>query len=208
MLEQQGETLGKKQTAGGAGESQTFAELGQVVRRLHETLRELGCDAGLQSVVGELPDTQDRLNYIVTLTEQAANRALTAVEKAMPVQEAMSAEAQELAELWRGGGDDAALRQRVQDFLDGVPERSRQVSEQLTEVMMAQDFQDLTGQVIKKVMNLAQEMEHQLVNILLISRPEAAAKSESLENGPVLKASKETVGGQQEVDDLLDSLGF
>lgn len=200
--------MGKKQTTSGHEATGTYAELGQVVRRLHETLRELGCDASLESMVGELPDTQDRLNYIVTLTEQAANRALTAVEKAMPVQEALTAEAQELADLWRNGTDDAALRQRVQDFLDGVPERSRQVSEQLTEVMMAQDFQDLTGQVIKKVMNLAQEMEHQLVNILLIARPESAAPKGGLENGPVVKAAKDTVGGQQEVDDLLDSLGF
>jgi chemotaxis protein CheZ len=96
----------------------------------------------------------------------------------------------------------------VQDFLDSVPERSRLVSEQLTEVMMAQDFQDLTGQVIKKVMNLAQEMEHQLVNVLLIARPGPVAKPESLENGPALRPHQEAVSGQAEVDALLNDLGF
>ncbi|MGD9787241.1 MAG: protein phosphatase CheZ [Sulfuricellaceae bacterium] len=196
-------------------EGGTYEELGHLVRRLHETLRDLGCDDALQGVVGELPDTRDRLNYIATLTEQAANRALSAVEKAMPVQEALASEARELAELWRASapakGKEGEAQRRIQAFLDSMPERAGQVSEQLTEIMMAQDFQDLTGQVIKKVMTLAQEMENQLVNILLISKP-AAEKTgdEGLLNGPVVKQEgrSDTVGNQQEVDDLLDSLGF
>jgi chemotaxis protein CheZ len=196
-------------------EDGTYEELGHLVRRLHETLRELGCDDALQGVVGELPNTRDRLNYIATLTEQAANRALGAVEKAMPVQEALENEARELAELWRATapakGKAGEAQQRIQVFLDTMPERTGMVSEQLTEIMMAQDFQDLTGQVIKKVMHLAQEMENQLVNILLISQPGGDKSSGSgLLNGPVVKKEgrTDTVGNQQEVDDLLDSLGF
>ena len=198
----------KETVAHSAGEAHAYTELGQVVRRLHESLRELGGDTALQSVVGELPDTRDRLNYIITLTEQAANRTLAAVESAMPMQAALATEASALAEAWRSGAADEELRGRVQDFLDAVPARSLMISKLLTEVMMAQDFQDLTGQVIKKVMNLAQEMEHQLVNVLLIARPEGDDKPGSLENGPALKAGNETLAGQQEVDDLLDSLGF
>lgn len=196
-----------------AGEGGSYEELGHLVRRLHETLRDLGCDNALQSMVGELPDTQDRLNYIATLTEQAANRCLGAVEKAMPVQESLDSEARELAELWRNRkkGDADPLDNKIQAFLDGLPDRTRVVSDQLGEIMMAQDFQDLTGQVIKKVMSLAQDMEHQLVSILLISQPGGGKlKDDGLLNGPVVKKEgrADTVNSQQEVDDLLDSLGF
>lgn len=204
----------KQQPAGDvAGEDNSYSELGHLVRRLHETLRDLGCDNTLQNMVGELPDTQDRLNYIATLTEQAANRCLGAVEKAMPVQESLEREARELAELWRNRkeSDPSGLDDKIQAFFDSFPDRTRVVSDQLSEVMMAQDFQDLTGQVIKKIMSLAQEMEHQLVNILLISQPGGGkSKDDSLLNGPVVKKEgrTDTVNSQQEVDDLLDSLGF
>lgn len=194
-----------------AGESGSYEELGHLVRRLHETLRDLGCDNAFQNMVGELPNTQDRLNYIATLTEQAANRCLGAVEKAMPVQESLEGEARELADLWRNrnSSEVPGLEDRIQGFLDGLPDRTQMVSQQLGEIMMAQDFQDLTGQVIKKVTSLAQDMEHQLVNILLISRPAGEKpQDDGLLNGPVVKGRADTVNSQQEVDDLLDSLGF
>ena len=199
--------------SGPAGEG--YSELGHLVRQLHETLHEMGCDQAMQSVVGELPDTQDRLNYIAQLTEQAAQRTLGAVEKALPLQERMETEALALAGEWRaanGGDDRLRVGEKMQAFLENLPSHTRETSSQLTEIMMAQDFQDLTGQVIKKVIHMAQNLEHQLVHILLISKPtdEAKASDDALLNGPAVKKQGRTdiVSNQEEVDDLLNSLGF
>ena len=77
---------------------------------------------------------------------------------------------------------------------------------------MAQDFQDLTGQVIKKIIELTQNMEQQLLSLLLENAP-ASVKAEinnSLLNGPVINAQgrSDVVTSQDQVDDLLESLGF
>lgn len=193
----------------------TYNELGHLVRQLHETLRELGCDQAMQSVVGELPDTQDRLNYIAQLTEQAAQRSLNAVEIALPVQESLEKDALAMSAAYRAAqesGDWQALAEQMHGFIEGIPERTRATSSQLNEIMMAQDFQDLTGQVIKKITLMAQNLEHQLVNILLISKPENEKPKEGdpLLNGPVVKKEgrKDIVNNQAEVDDLLNDLGF
>ncbi|MBZ0092595.1 MAG: protein phosphatase CheZ [Sulfuricellaceae bacterium] len=202
---------------GHADSQAAYNELGHVVRQLHESFRELGCDESLQKVAGDLPETKDRLHYIVALTEQAANRALNAVETAMPVQETLASDARRLSDAWRNAATEKEreeLHQEVQDFLDNVPNHAQVIGSQLTEIMMAQDFQDLTGQVIKKVMDMASELEQQLVNILLLGRPAACAAASSdkdvLLNGPVVKKEgrADIVGNQQEVDDLLDGLGF
>lgn len=190
-----------------------YNELGHLVRQLHGTLRELGCDEAIQSMAGELPDTQDRLRYIAQLTEQAAQRVINAVEKALPLQESMETTALALAKEWHSAQGDGELRQagdKMRAFLEGIPSHTRETSSQLTDILMAQDFQDLTGQVIKKISQLTQELEHQLVHILLISKPEEHSKESSLLNGPVVKKEGRTdiVNGQEEVDDLLTSLGF
>ena len=191
----------------------SYNELGLLVRQLHGTLRELGCDEAMQNMVGELPDTQDRLSYIAHLTEQAAQRVINAVEKAQPLQEKMETDALNLAEEWRaakGDGEFQRIGEKMHAFLTGIPGHTRATSSQLTDILMAQDFQDLTGQVIKKISQVTQDLEHQLVHILLISKPDSPAKEDSLLNGPVVKKEgrSDIVNGQEEVDDLLTSLGF
>lgn len=206
MSEQSQETLNTAEAG--------YTELGHLVRQLHGTLHELGCDEAMQSMVGELPDAQDRLNYIAQLTEQAAQRVLGAVEKAMPLQEKMETGALALAEEWRSAKGNSEIKrvgEKMLAFLEGVPTHTRETSSQLTDIMMAQDFQDLTGQVIKKIAHLTQNLEHQLVHILLLSKP-AGQKGDdnSLLNGPVVKKEgrADIVKNQEEVDDLLSSLGF
>ncbi|GAO37319.1 chemotaxis protein CheZ [Sulfuricella sp. T08] len=195
------------------GNGSSYNELGHLVRQLHGTLRELGCDEAIQNMVGELPDTQDRLSYIAHLTEQAAQRVINAVEKAQPLQEKMETDALELAEEWRnakGAEEFQRIGEKMHAFLAGIPGHTRETSSQLTDILMAQDFQDLTGQVIKKISHLTQNLEHQLVHILLISKPAGDTKDDTLLNGPVVKKEGRTdiVNGQEEVDDLLTSLGF
>lgn len=195
-----------------------YTELGHLVRQLHETLRELGYDRSLQDMVGELPETQDRLSYIATLTEQAATRTLNAIEVAIPLQEDMAREASALAEEQRTLANAPAesmarWNAKAADFLEQLPDRTQATNAQLQEIMLAQDFQDLTGQVIKKVTVLAKTMEQQLVHILLLSSPpgkQSKTGGDGLLNGPVVKKEgrSDIVNNQKDVDDLLDSLGF
>ncbi|MBX0117735.1 protein phosphatase CheZ, partial [Salmonella enterica subsp. enterica serovar Typhi] len=101
----------------------------------------------------------------------------------------------------------------TRQFLRDVPGHTSFTNAQLLDIMMAQDFQDLTGQVIKRMMDVIQEIERQLLMVLLENIPEQSARpkreNESLLNGPQVDTSKAgVVASQEQVDDLLDSLGF
>lgn len=210
--------------AGAAGEwdaqEQAFNRVGQMARQLHDMLRGLGYDKLLEKTVEAIPDATDRLAYVATLTEQAAWRVLNATDVAMPVQESLGAAGKSLAERWDSLYENRlsveefrALAGDTRAFLGGkLPEAVGVTNAQLMEIMMAQDFQDLTGQVIKKVVTLAQELEKQMMVLLIDIIPEQRRTDEvgSLLNGPVIKGDGRTdvVTNQTQVDDLLDSLGF
>ncbi|MDQ5907490.1 MAG: chemotaxis protein CheZ, partial [Pseudomonadota bacterium] len=197
-----------------------FQRVGHMARQLHDTMRELGYDKIITQTVGALPDAKDRLAYIATLTEQAACKVLNATDVANPLVDALESDAQGLAQRWDrvfanqlGVDEFKQLAAETRAFLkEGLPQKTSGTKEQLTQIMMAQDFQDLTGQVIKKVVTLAQDMETQLMNALVEVMPgEHRTESvNSLLNGPVINAEGRTdvVVDQQQVDDLLDSLGF
>ena len=196
-----------------------FMQIGQMTRQLHDTLRELGFDHALQEVVSEIPDARQRLTYIAQMTEQAASRVLNATDIAKPIQEQLQDKAGTLQERWArlyanqlSVDEFKALATETRQFLGEVGEGSRATNAQLLEIMMAQDFQDLTGQVIKKVVELAQRLESQLLTVLLEVAPadKRSEKHASLMNGPVINAEgrDDVVTSQEQVDDLLESLGF
>lgn len=204
-----------------ATKDRVFNRIGQMARELHDVLRELGYDKLLEQVVTDaLPDTKDRLSYIANLTEQAACRVLNATDIARPLQGQLEDRARVLAERWDKAFDNRLgvdeFRQLAIDtrgFLkQEMPEKNGVIGEQLLEIMMAQDFQDLTGQVIKKIVSLAQNLESQLMHLLIEVMPgERRNQSvDSLLNGPVINPATggDVVVSQQQVDDLLDSLGF
>lgn len=206
------------QSASSEGET-VFSQIGHLTRKLHDTLRELGYDKALEKAVESIPDARDRLDYIAKMTEQAAVRALTAIEIAQPIQEKLETEAEDLAKQWQrvfdnqvGVDDFKKLAMQTRDFLKGVPNRTKATNKQLMEIMMAQDFQDLTGQVIKKTIDLAQRMEHDMLQLLIAATPmdKKAEVDASLLNGPVINAAgrADVVTSQAQVDDLLESLGF
>ena len=201
-------------------QGKVFNKVGQMARQLHDTLGGLGYEKLIEQTVSAIPDARDRLAYIANLTEQAACKVLNATDIANPLQEELENGAALLAKKW-----DAlyANQMSVEEFKllagetrlflkSGVPQRTSATKNQLLEIMMAQDFQDLTGQVIKKVVALAQDLESQLMNILIDTMPgEKRTESvNSLLNGPVINADgrSDVVASQQQVDDLLDSLGF
>jgi chemotaxis protein CheZ len=202
------------------GQDKVFNRVGQMARQLHNTLTDLGYDKLVEKTVSALPDAKDRLAYIANLTEQAACRVLNATDIANPLQDQLESDSVALGKKWdalfanqMGVEDFKKLAQETRSFLkQGVPDKTVATKEQLLEIMMAQDFQDLTGQVIKKVIAVAQELESQLMGVLIETMPGELRTENvnSLLNGPVINAEGRTdvVGTQQQVDDLLDSLGF
>ena len=197
-----------------------FNRIGHMARVLHNALGELGYDKVLEKTMSVLPDAKDRLAYVANLTEQAACRVLNATDIASPLVEEVEARSQALGLRWdrvfanqMGTDEFKQLAAETRIFLnEQLPQKTKATHAQLTEIMMAQDFQDLTGQVIKKIVALAQELEAGLMSVLLEVVPETKRTDEvaSLMNGPVVNAEGRTdvVVNQEQVDDLLDSLGF
>ena len=197
-------------------------QVGHLTRTLHDSLRELGYDKRLESITAEVPEAQDKLSYVASKTEQAAERTLNATELAMPIQEKLSTDATELSEQWKEALESQqsqpdtekfkALLIETLTYLNNVPSQTDATNAQLMEIMMAQDFQDLTGQVIKKVTHMVQTLEQELVQLLLANVPPTNLErtEDGLMNGPVVNPEKrsDVVSGQDQVDDLLASLGF
>lgn len=208
--------------AGGEWPAQesVFNRIGQMARQLHDTLHELGYDKLLENTVSALPDAKDRLAYVANLTEQAACRVLNATDIAKPVVDDLESRAKELGGRWdrvfanqMSTAEFKKLAEETRSYLNaGVSGATDQVNAQLMEIMMAQDFQDLTGQVIKKIVSLAQDLENGLMTVLIEVVPQKKRSQEvdNLMNGPVISADgrSDVVVNQQQVDDLLDSLGF
>jgi len=197
--------------------------IGHVTRALHDNLSGLGFDKILEQVAQDIPDARDRLNYVARMTEQAAERVLNATDAAIPLQTELASEATSLEERWKEVLAKPSLKteyNKVADetllFLTLTGKNTAETKALLMDIMMAQDFQDLTGQVIKKITSLAQDLEKQLVQVLVdfspsIPKKESEASSNSgLLNGPQIDPENtvDVVASQEQVDDLLDSLGF
>jgi chemotaxis protein CheZ len=196
-----------------------LARIGHVTRALHDNLRGLGFDEILNKVASEIPDARDRLNYVARMTEQAAERVLNATDVATPLQTELAIGAAILDKRWKETLAKPSLKSeynQVTDetltFLALTEKNTAETKKLLLEIMMAQDFQDLTGQVIKKITGLAQDLEKQLVQVLIDFSPVTHKKEADtgLMNGPQVNLEKavDVVASQEQVDDLLDSLGF
>jgi chemotaxis protein CheZ len=198
---------------------EVLSRIGHMTRTLHDSLRGLGLDKLIEKAASDIPDARDRLDYVARLSEQAARKVLDATDAAGPLQDAIDSRAAELARDWQelleGKGGEAewrALAARTVANLEQTRSAASATKAHLMDIMMAQDFQDLTGQVIGKVTAIAQSLEKQLVEVLVDFAP-AEIKREldnGLLNGPQIKpeGNTEVVANQGQVDDLLDSLGF
>ncbi len=197
-----------------------LSRIGHMTRSLHDSLRGLGLDKLIEKAATDIPDARDRLDYVARLSEQAAQKVLNATDAAGPLQDKIDSDSQQLSAAWNGlleapGTTDAqwrALAETTIMRLDGTRGATVDTKAYLMDIMMAQDFQDLTGQVITKVTAIAQNLEQQLVQMLVDFAP-AEVKREydnGLLNGPQINptGNSEVVSNQGQVDDLLDSLGF
>jgi len=206
-------------TADSGSHDEVLSRIGHMTRALHESLRGLGLDKLIEKAASDIPDARDRLDYVARLSEQAAKRVLDATDAASPLQDGIDASAAELSRSWQGlldsGEGSAEWRSLAERTIASLGESRSAASAtkgHLMDIMMAQDFQDLTGQVIKRITGIAQNLEKQLVQVLVDFAP-AEVKREfdnSLLNGPQIKpeGNTEVVADQGQVDDLLDSLGF
>jgi chemotaxis protein CheZ len=193
-----------------------FHRVGQLTRTLHDALRELGYDKKIAVAANSLPDARDRLVYIATLTGKAAERVLTAVEAAQEQQQRLETSSRELVARWtRLYANDLSVEEfkllaaATRDFLAGIPALSGATQRELHEIMMAQDFHDLTGQVIKKVVELAATLETSLVELLVEAQQGERKPESGWLSGPAVRAdSPDVVKDQAQVDSLLESLGF
>jgi chemotaxis protein CheZ len=195
-----------------------LSRIGHMTRALHESLRGLGLDKLIEKAAADIPNARDRLDYVARLSEDAAQKVLNATDAASPLQDRIGGDARQLSASWNGllaaGAPDPrwqALAQQTVAALDGAADGATQTKAHLMDIMMAQDFQDLTGQVIKKVTSIAQNLEKQLVQMLIDFAPEQMKKEldSGLLNGPQIDPTGEgVVADQEQVDDLLDSLGF
>jgi chemotaxis protein CheZ len=199
------------------GDKPMFERLGGIVRLLHDSLRELGYDKALTEASSQINDAQDRLEYVATLTEQAANKVLNTLDEGMPEQDTLSKKSKEMetrwADLFAGKLSLDQFKQLAGDsqaFAVAVSAATEAEKARLLEIMMAQDFQDITGQLIKKVVNITKTVEHELAELLRDNAPPAvrekiAQKEVSLMSGPSAPA---VALNQDNVDDLLADLGF
>ncbi|CDF83043.1 protein phosphatase CheZ [Pseudomonas sp. QL9] len=212
-----------------------YQEVGKLTRELHNAIVNFQIDPNSRHAaeMSQIADATDRLSYVVTMTEKAANRTMDLVEECSPLLTHIEHEAKDLQEQWsrfmrREIGPDAFrdLAKRVEQFLYVSAQDSRKLSAHLNDILLAQDFQDLTGQVIKRVTKLVTEVESNLVKLVWMAgqvdryagiehdhqgmRDEVEKERSSKGEGPQIAADtrKDVVSGQDDVDDLLSSLGF
>jgi chemotaxis protein CheZ len=203
-----------------APNEEVLSRIGHMTRALHDSLRGLGLDKLIEKAASDIPDARDRLDYVARLSEQSAKRVLDATDTAGPLQDGIEQRSGALRGEWQalldnGGAGDTdwrALAERTMAALAESETAAAATRGQLMDIMMAQDFQDLTGQVIGKITSIAQDLEKQLVQVLIDFAPSEIKREldTGLLNGPQIKpeGNTEIVANQGQVDDLLDSLGF
>ncbi len=215
----------------GDEENELFAEVGKLTRQLHDSLKNFQLDTRISELTSEaIPDAKERLSYVMSKTEDAANRTMDAVEASLPLADKLGEDVNKIKPTWDRlmsrdlkVGEFKLLCHDVDSFIRETQNNTSQLHTLLNEVLMAQDFQDLTGQVIRRVIELVVEVEDSLIHLLTAfgSPPEGAAKEQKEEQpttvaedtvaeGPIIDSDKrdDVVSGQDEVDDLLSSLGF
>ena len=203
-------------------ENSLFREVGRLTRELHEAINGFLLDAKITDLAQrEIPDASERLSYVIAMTEKSANTTLSEVEKSLPLADELGEKAAELSDKWdlfkgrkMAVDDFRTLSSDLSSFLDIVKNHSKSLHGSLSSVLLAQDFQDLTGQIIRQVITLVTDIEEKLVQLVRISgakMPEKEYESDAHKlEGPVVPGvdQGDVLKGQDDVDDLLSSLGF
>ncbi|MEM9102074.1 MAG: protein phosphatase CheZ [Pseudomonadota bacterium] len=208
-----------------ARESNLFIEVGKLTRELHEALSNFQLDTRISDLAAQdIPDAKDRLKYVIETTEDAANKTMDAVEKSLPMADNIGLGASNLKTDWdklmnkqMQPAEFRVLCQDMKSYLDDTKNSAHTLHTLLTEVLMAQGYQDLTGQVIRRVIQMVQDVEESLVTMIRMfgsmndyDDAKDKTKIEDGVEGPIVNKEKrdDVVNSQDDVDDLLSSLGF
>lgn len=234
------ERLEKNDVAGAVGliqelqkvrDESLYQEIGRLTRALHESIKKFRLDSNVQGAASDIDDAHEGLAYVVDMTAKAANKTMDKVEESMPLSEDIAMHAADINQQWKRflnkdmtPGEFRDLTRRISDFLDLTGVNTKKINGNLSEILLAQDFQDLTGQVIQKITSMVNDVEKRLVNLVLmagqvdkmtgIQHGEIIVDQQEVDInkgvGPQLDAeNKEDVAANQDdVDDLLSSLGF
>lgn len=211
------------------GSSELFAEVGKLTRQLHDSLKSFQVDPSISNLLSEdIPDAKRRLTHVIDMTEQAANKTMDAVESCLPIADKLNVGIGLILPGWQRlmkrdlkVGEFKELCHSLNGFLQQASHDANSLQGSLTEVLMAQDYQDLTGQILRRVIELVREVEDSLIGLLtafghtniapadrpaVVKKPKAGHEAE----GPIIDAASrdDVVTGQDDVDDLLSSLGF
>ena len=205
-------------------ENNIFQDLGKLTRELHETITDIGDDARLHDIMhNEMPDTKHNLDHVIELTEDAANKTLTAVEHSSPLLDDLSERAIYLQRLLQGhmkklndNNKLSFIEEELEGFLGKVRTDIKHVNKNMNDILMAQGYQDISGQIIQRVGKMVQDVEHSLIDILKInsSSVNRITTNDSEKNrtghGPAVPATRtdDVLNNQDDVDDLLSTLGF
>jgi chemotaxis protein CheZ len=205
-----------------------FDKVGELTRELHDALMSFQNDTRLIDMAGQdIPDAKERLNYVIEMTDKAANKTMDAVDNCLPIADKLITDLDAVKPNWSNLmtrdlalGDFKKLCHQIDGLIEDSSSNALTLRSSLTDILMAQDFQDLTGQMIRRVIELVHEIESKLVDILTVCRsdeetsvseqtPDAVQKDIKAE-GPIMdaEARDDVVNGQDDVDDLLSSLGF
>src|ERR1700756_3113880 len=191
---------------------EVFQQLGNITRVLHDTMQQLGVMPKLQPATEGLPDARSHLSYIATKTADAANKVLNTVDAAKLEHRQIADATRRMAELIVADPVQGGATGAVMNFVNEVETSTKRIDDHLTDIMMAQDFHDLTGQVVAKVVTLANDLEDSLVQLLIQVVPEGVREQvdPNVLNGPVVNPEGRTdvVSSQGEADHQLASLGF
>lgn len=209
-----------------------YQEIGKLTRALHDAIRNLKVnDVGAGS---EIENTSDKLEYVMQMTDKSANKTMDLVDSSIPIAADIQSRSVELSQKWQRflkkelkPDEFRSLSKLIQEFLNDSVSQSEKLQSQLSDIMMAQDFQDLTGQVIRKVSDLVRDVERRLVDLVVMAgqvdsitgiqhdhgeedQPDnASPEGDITPEGPQIDPTKPDVAtSQDDVDDLLSSLGF
>jgi len=203
-----------------------FQELGKLTREFHDSLNNFKLDSKLTELTGsEIPDAKERLKHVIEVTDKAAHKTMNVVEDLLPLCEALDDQGEEIRNLWKRfmkrdmePQEFRNLCKEIETYLAEQHQGTGRVRKGLTEILMAQDYQDITGQIISRVINLVSELEVSLVKLIkdsgaLMEETHSGTgnkKEKASLDGPQVPGleSNSAVSGQDEVDDLLSSLGF
>ena len=203
-----------------------FSEVGKMARNLHDEISNFTVDPRLKDIAEtEIPDATERLRYIIKMTDNAANRTMDAVDQCKPLADKLDSSINAIMPLWerlmRKDIDKSTFVRLCHGsyaLLQVAQKDANTLNNQLTEILMAQDFQDLTGQMINRIIKLVGEVEGSLLAMLKAYAGEKAiadsrvrvVPSGSAAEGPIHNPDDrdDVARNQDDVDDLLASLGF